>query len=138
MALLCFPFGAYAQNQQVWACQEEASVGLFWENNRWVTSGVVPENMLMTLPTLPPRVLPDEITNNRSNGTYKLGSRPDRPMFCRTNLDMSVTCVNNTGSMLFMLNRQTGRLGYSALLGATLDYDVRDTVLTRIYNCTKF
>jgi hypothetical protein len=73
-----------------------------------------------------------------TNGTYKRGNTADREMFCRTNHDMSVSCIDITGASLLFLDRETSRLGYAAIFGARSRDDVRDTVLTRIYNCTKF
>ena len=139
MALLCFPFGAYAQDQEVWACQQEESAGLFWQNNSWVSARVNPQTLLVTIPAAPPRHSPNAITDNRNNGTYKLGDDSDSEMFCRTNFNMSVACLNQTGSRFLLLDRETGRLGFATLRGAiSMSSDYRDTVASMIYNCTKF
>ena len=139
MALLCLPFGAYAQDQEVWACQQDEAAGLFWENNRWVSAGINPQTLLITIPAAPPRRTPNEITDNRNNGTYKLGDGSDSGMFCRTNFNMSVACLNQTGSRFLLLDRETGRLGFALLVGAlSMSSDYRDTVASMIYNCTKF
>ena len=136
--LLCFSVAANAQDQEVWACQQEESAGLFWENNRWVRKGLLPENLLITLPTAPPQMFPHEISDNHSHGTYKFGDEPDSGMFCRTNLGEIVSCVSLAGLEFFLLNPETGRLGYAALFGALMRSNERDTVYSSIYNCTKF
>jgi hypothetical protein len=139
ITLLCFSVAANAQDQEVWACQQEESAGLFWENNRWVSSGVIAETLLITIPTAPPRHIRNEITDNRNNGTYKRGDAQDRGMFCRTNTSETVSCISGAGNNFFLLDRETGRLGFAALVGAlSMGSNYRDSVSSKIYNCTKF
>jgi hypothetical protein len=136
MALLCFPFGAYAQDQEVWACQQDEAAGLFWENNRWVTQRVIAQTLLITIPTAPPSRT--EVSDNRSNGTFKTGDNSIFGMFCRTNSFDDMSCISDAGYQMFLFDRATGRLGYASLFGALMSDDRRDTVASHIYNCTKF
>ena len=100
----------------------------------------MPENLLITLPTAPPYIFPSRITDLRDNGTYKEGDTQDFGMFCRRNerIGNTVSCVSGVGSQFFYLDRETGRLGYASLYGALTLGDQRDSVTSKIYNCTKF
>ena len=138
IALLCFSIGAIAQDQEVWGCQQDASTGLFWENNRWVSKRVLPETLLLKLPTTPPFVFGPENIGNRSNGSYKIGDGNEFGMFCRTNLLETVSCISTVGDGMFYFSRESGKLGRASLFGSLMDGDRRDTVLANIYNCTKF
>ena len=104
-----------------------------------MTAGVTPQTLLITIPAAPPRRSPNEISDNRDNGKYKLSDEPDTGMFCRTNFNMSVTCIAAPGSSFLLLDRETGRLGFAAVVGAlSMSSDNRDTVFSMTYNCTKF
>ena len=81
----------------------------------------------------------NEIINNRNNATFKLGAGDEDGIFCRLNTSRTVSCVSRIGSDFLFLDLDNGRLGYTALLGATsLNDDYRDSVVNLIYNCTKF
>ena len=108
-----------------------------------MSSGINPQTLLITIPAAPPaappRLSPNAIIDNRNNGSFKLGDESDREMFCRTNFNMSVTCISATGSYFLLLDRETGRLGFAGLRGAlSMSSDYRDTVFSMTYNCTKF
>ena len=135
--LLCFSIGVAAQENQVWACQEEESGMSLWNqiNDSWILTKVREENLLITLPDEPP--VYGAISESGSNGTFKLGDEDAYPIRCRTNIDRTLSCLAVNGSQLFYLDTSNGRLGYSSLQGAIMLSD-RRSVVHRIYNCTKF
>ena len=143
ITLICFSIGAIAQDQdqdqdqEVWGCQQVEGTGLFWESDRWVSKGLLPETVLLKIPTVPPRLLYGEVKES-INGTYKRGDDREYGMFCRTNIGDSVSCLSGLGSEFFLLDQTTGKMGHASLFGALMGTDQRDTVTNRIYNCTKF
>ena len=47
--LLSFSIGAIAQEKQIWACHQQASTMLDWENGGWKSYRVTPQPLLLTI-----------------------------------------------------------------------------------------
>ena len=128
ITLLCFSVAANAQEKEVWACQQEASTMLSWENNRWVQKRLYPETLLLTI-----------------NGYFSFITQSDRrlTMSCEAhdllsvvqNSDQIFRCI--APSSMILLNTETGQLGMTDILGAVSKTARRDTVSVKIFNCIK-
>lgn len=118
--------GAVAQEKQVWACQMEESTMLRWEGNGWESYGLTPQNLLLTL------------NANNTGSVDQADVRPAYSIDCTAAGADRISCLDITkfGHLLFDPN--TGRLGISQLVGATMTGGKRDSVQAKIFNCTKF
>lgn len=123
-ALACS--GAVAQEKQVWACQMESSIMLFWENNEWNPLTITPYNILLTL---------------NADNTGSVDESRDTPTFsidCSASYGSKFSCLDINEHDHFLLDPSTGKLGVSSLLGATMTGGYRDSVSAKVFNCTKF
>ena len=123
IVLLSFSIGAIAQEKQIWACQQQAGTMLRWESDRWETYGVAGQPVLFTI--------------DEASSTYKEGER-EVPLICAVYFSPYVSCFDITTGDHLLFNPNNGKLGRSALLGATDTGDRRDTVSAQVFNCTKF
>ena len=115
-----------------WACQAVHASGMYWENNRWVTT---------TFQKGPPFVLMSD-----GNGSLTTESAAKA---LRTTVVDGVTCIPDPygrsrvncfdlsgGTMFF--DSQAGKGGVSQMIGSTdTDTDYRDTVSVSAFECTK-
>ena len=124
-ALACS--GAVAQEKQVWACQMDESTMLKWENNEWESYRITPHNLLLTL---------------NSDNTGSIDRSDDDvpfPIECSAAGRNTISCLDEGKWTHFLFRPATGKLGESALIGATSDdREYRDSVSVKIFNCTKF
>ena len=122
-ALACT--GAIAQEKQIWACQQQASAALEWENGSWKRYGVNPIPLLLTI--------------DGANSSYKMGEYEFALRCEEIEFEPYISCIaTGTGSQHFYLDPNNGKLGTSLLFGAINTGVIRDTVGVQIYNCTKF
>ena len=124
IVLVCFSLGPIAQEKQISACQQQIRTLLDWEPGRWQSYTVAPTPLLLTI--------------DGANSSYKRGE-VERPLSCSKIYGFpEVTCLDLSSSEHIFFNPDYGKLGFSALFGATSTRDSRDTVSAVIYNCTKF
>jgi len=122
VALACT--GAVAQEKQVWACQQEEGTMLNYRNGRWEQSLIVPEALLLTI--------------DGANSRVKEGEAERRLSCSKVDFWPEISCLTSIKDKHYYFSPDTGRLGVSSLIGATLTGDRRDSVSAKIYNCTKF
>lgn len=122
-ALACS--GAVAQEKQVWACQMEEGTLLNWENNSWENYGVAPYNVLFTLDTY-------------TTGSVKKSNEDSADSLTCKYFGGLYSCHDLSLGSHYYFNRDSGKLGFSALFGAIWNTPVRDSVGVSIFNCTKF
>lgn len=123
-ALACS--GAVAQEKQVWACQMEKSTMLRWEDNGWKNYAVKPYNILLTL-------------NADNTGSIDPSNGNEFSLECSETYLDRISCLDKSKFSHFLFSPDTGKLGISGLIGATLDgREYRDSVTAEVYNCTQF
>ena len=123
-ALACS--GAAAQEKEIWACQMEESTMLKWENNEWEVYGITPYNLLLTL-------------NSDNTGSIDPSNDNEFSIECSEARLDRISCLDAPKFTHFLFFPDTGKLGVSALVGATVDdREYRDSVSVKVYNCTKF
>jgi hypothetical protein len=124
-ALACS--GVVAQEKEIWACQQEVGTGLFWEGGTWRQKGIIPTPLLLTI--------------DGKNSSYKEGDR-EVAVDCSEKdilLASVISCLDNFSSEHIFMDKDTGRMGMSALYGVrSSSSEYRDSVAARIFNCTKF
>jgi len=130
ITLLCFSVAANAQEKEVWACQQEASTMLSWENNRWVQKRSYPQTLLLTI-----NGNFSSITQNNDNGYLKMSCEAHEILSIVQNSDQIFRCI--AGSTMILLNTETRQLGMTDILGAVSKSARRDTVSVKIFNCIK-
>jgi hypothetical protein len=124
---ICLSGIAAAQEKEVWACQQLASAGLFWENGKWEVGRLNPTTLLLTI--------------DGANSKWKYGDL-EFPAACTTSTFSNlITCLDDIlGSSFVVLNRDAGIAAYSNVYGAVRPPrdGGRDSPSVGSYNCTKF
>ena len=123
-ALACS--GAVAEEKQIWACQMEESTMLIWENSGWKEYRIQSYNLLLTL---------------NADNTGSVDPTNDMSTWainCSATLGNTISCLDVVQYDHLLFNPDTGKLGVSSLLGATMTGNNRDSVSAKIFNCTKF
>lgn len=124
-ALACS--GAVAQEKQVWACQTVKNTMLMWENSSWRQTGIIPDNILITINadnTGSAKRSTEDYSNNLTCTSPRLGSY--------------YSCLDSALLEHYLFSPDEGKLGISSLYGAIMTSAERDTVSAEIFNCTKF
>ena len=121
-ALACS--GVVAQEKEIWACQQIAGTGLFWEGSSWRRMGINPYPLLLTI--------------DGENSSYKIGADNGTGLDC-SRTGVFTSCITVIPANHIFMHTATGRMGMSSLFGAvSTSSEDRDSVNAQIYNCTKF
>tara|TARA_R110002074_G_C12431025_1_gene656843 strand:+ start:767 stop:1168 length:402 start_codon:yes stop_codon:yes gene_type:complete len=124
-ALACS--GAVAQEKEIWACQQIEGTMLFWENSSWRQTGIIPDNILITINadnTGSAKRSSEDYSNNLTCTSPRVGSH--------------YSCLDSALLTHYLFSPDEGKLGISSLYGAIMTSAERDTVSAEIFNCTKF
>lgn len=126
-ALACS--GAVAQEKEIWACQQIEGTMLIWENSRWRSVGLAPLPLLLTL--------------DGENSSFKIADTTF-PLDCSkaplsgSDMDDVLSCLSEIKTQHILINRNSGKMGMSSLIGSITSGDTRDTIDAEAFNCTKF
>ena len=126
LSSVLFSSGIQAQNKPL-ACQVEESVGLKWEDGRWVSKKFVLNKFILVQTG-------DTLT--QESASKALGGAN---VFCKyLNINSTITCLDQSGGSLYF-NFKTLKGGVSQLIGSTMNEAVkRDSVTVEVFTCSPF
>ena len=117
-----------------WACQVVHSSGMYWENNRWVTTAFNEDPPFVLMSDGNGSLTKESVAKVFSGQT----SYADRVTCIPGRYGRSrVNCFESSGTMMFF-DSQAGKGAVARVLGSiSTDTDRRDTVSVDAFECTK-
>ena len=115
LILLVCSSGVLAQEQEKWACGAEKVGGFAWQNSDFYLTNFTPDNVLFTLDG-------DKGIVEFGESIYVLDCEASEAhLYC------------NNGTQNFILDLETGRAGFSSLMGAL----IQSNSFIGLFQCSK-